>query len=51
MARAPRIEYPDAFYHVPCRGSEQKLIFRDDQDWPGTTLFESRASDRGSFSG
>ena len=32
MARALRIEYPGAFYHVTCRGNARKSIFRDDQD-------------------
>ena len=32
MARPLRIFYPNAFYHVTCRGNERKNIFRDDQD-------------------
>ncbi|MFH1350702.1 MAG: transposase [Pseudomonadota bacterium] len=32
MARALRIEYPDAWYHVTCRGNERKTIFKDDAD-------------------
>ncbi len=32
MARPLRIEYPGAWYHVTCRGNEQKNIFRDDAD-------------------
>ena len=32
MARAWRIEYDGAFYHVLSRGNEQQDIFRDDQD-------------------
>ena len=32
MARAWRIEYDDALYHVLSRGNEQQDIFRDDQD-------------------
>jgi REP element-mobilizing transposase RayT len=32
MARPLRIDYPDAYYHVTCRGNERKDIFRDDQD-------------------
>ncbi len=39
MARALRIEYPGAFYHVTCRGNEQKPIFRDDHD---RTIFLNR---------
>lgn len=32
MARPLRIQYPDAVYHVTCRGNEQKDIFQDDVD-------------------
>ncbi len=32
MARALRIQYPGAFYHVTCRGNAQKAIFDDDSD-------------------
>lgn len=32
MARALRIQYPDAFYHVFSRGVEKREIFADDQD-------------------
>jgi REP element-mobilizing transposase RayT len=32
MARALRVQYPNAVYHVTCRGNEQKPIFRDDGD-------------------
>ncbi|MBI4699225.1 MAG: transposase [Nitrospirae bacterium] len=32
MARPLRIQYPDAFYHVTCRGNERQNIFRDDED-------------------
>jgi REP element-mobilizing transposase RayT len=32
MARALRIQYPGAFYHVTCRGNERKGIFLDKQD-------------------
>jgi len=32
MARALRISYPHAFYHVTCRGNERREIFKDDQD-------------------
>ncbi len=32
MARALRIEYPGAFYHVTCRGNEQRRIFIDPDD-------------------
>ncbi len=32
MARKPRIEYPDAFYHVICRGNQRQVIFRSDGD-------------------
>jgi len=32
MARPLRIEYPEAWYHVTCRGNEKRNIFRDDGD-------------------
>ena len=32
MARPLRIEYPEAWYHVTCRGNEKRNIFRDDAD-------------------
>jgi REP-associated tyrosine transposase len=32
MVRPLRIDYPNAFYHVTCRGNERKNIFRDDRD-------------------
>ncbi len=32
MARALRIEYPDAVYHVTSRGNVRNKIFADDQD-------------------
>lgn len=32
MARPLRIQYPDAVYHVTCRGNERQDIFRDDAD-------------------
>ncbi|MFH0803490.1 MAG: hypothetical protein V2A78_14040 [bacterium] len=32
MARALRIQYEGAFYHVTCRGNERREIFKDDHD-------------------
>ena len=32
MARALRIQYPGAHYHVTCRGNEQRAVFEDAQD-------------------
>ena len=32
MARALRIEYPDAVYHITSRGNARNEIFADDQD-------------------
>ena len=32
MVRPFRIEYPNAWYHVTCRGIERSNIFRDDND-------------------
>ena len=32
MARPQRIQYPDAVYHVTCRGNEKRNIYREDTD-------------------
>jgi len=32
MARPLRIQYPDAVYHITCRGNERQVIFKDDAD-------------------
>ncbi|MFH0994539.1 MAG: transposase [Pseudomonadota bacterium] len=32
MARALRIQYPGACYHITCRGNEQRDIFQDSED-------------------
>jgi len=32
MSRPLRIQYPDAYYHVTCRGNEQRAIFRNPED-------------------
>ena len=32
MSRPLRIQYPDAYYHVTCRGNEQRAIFRSPED-------------------
>jgi hypothetical protein len=32
MARALRIQFPGAFYHITCRGIERRHIFLDDKD-------------------
>jgi putative transposase len=32
MARPLRIQYPNAVYHVTCRGNERQGIFKDDED-------------------
>jgi len=32
MARALRIQYSGAYYHVTCRGNERQDIYKDDQD-------------------
>ena len=32
MARPLRIQYPNAYYHVTCRGNERRSIFADDKD-------------------
>jgi len=33
MARALRIEYPGAVYHITARGNEKKNIFVDEKDY------------------
>ena len=32
MARAPRIDFPDAVYHVTSRGNGRDVIFWSDDD-------------------
>ena len=32
MARALRIQYPGAYYHVTCRGNERREIYKDAED-------------------
>jgi hypothetical protein len=32
MARPLRIAYPNAYYHVTCRGNDRRDIYKDDQD-------------------
>ncbi|MCP4717194.1 MAG: hypothetical protein GY868_18890, partial [Deltaproteobacteria bacterium] len=32
MARALRIQYPGAYYHVSCRGNERRGIYKDAED-------------------
>jgi len=32
MSRPLRIQYPDAYYHVTCRGNEQRAIFLNSED-------------------
>jgi REP element-mobilizing transposase RayT len=32
MTRPLRIQYPDAFYHVTCRGNERREMFRNEDD-------------------
>jgi REP-associated tyrosine transposase len=32
MARPLRIAYPNAYYHVTCRGNDRRAIFKDDGD-------------------
>ena len=39
MARALRIQYPGACYHVTCRGNERRDIFQDSED---KKLFKSK---------
>ena len=32
MARKPRIEFPEATYHIMCRGNQRRLVFLGDED-------------------
>ena len=32
MSRAPRIQFPGAYYHITSRGNEGRDIYKDDQD-------------------
>src|SRR5882724_8554912 len=48
MARPLRILYPNAFYHVTCRGNDRRVIFRDDDD--RTRFLERLRSAREIFS-
>ena len=32
MSRPLRIEYPNAVYHITCRGNERQIIFKDNAD-------------------
>jgi putative transposase len=45
MSRPLRIQYPDAYYHVTCRGNEQKEIFRDLEDRKEFLLLLARSLD------
>jgi REP element-mobilizing transposase RayT len=42
MARALRIQYPGAFYHITCRGNERRAIFNNPLD---TKVFLEKLSD------
>ncbi len=48
MARPLRILYPNAFYHVTCRGNDRRVIFRDNHD--RTRFLERLRSAREIFS-
>jgi len=32
MARKPRIEYPEAFFHIIVKGNNRQAIFHDEED-------------------
>jgi putative transposase len=43
MSRPLRIQYPGAYYHVTCRGNEQREIFRNPDDRKGFLRLLSRS--------
>lgn len=45
MSRPLRIQYPDAYYHVTCRGNERKKIFRNHEDHKEFLRLLSRSLD------
>ncbi|MEN6373224.1 MAG: transposase [Smithella sp.] len=45
MSRPLRIQYPDAYYHVTCRGNEQRKIFRDAEDMNGFLRLLARSAE------
>lgn len=45
MSRPLRIQYPDAYYHVTCRGNEGKVIFRNTEDRKGFFRLLARSVD------
>lgn len=49
MARAPRICFDGALYHVTCRGDNREPIFLDDQDYQQYLLFLRRYKDQFGF--
>jgi hypothetical protein len=44
-ARPLRIQYPDAYYHVTCRGNERREIFRNPEDREDFFRFLARSLD------
>lgn len=46
MARKPRIQYEDAFYHAYHRGNRKELIFHNDADYHRFQQFLFEAADR-----
>lgn len=46
MARALRIEFPGAFYHVTSRGNERKAVFRNSRDKEKFLSYLESAHDR-----
>lgn len=45
MSRPLRIQYPGAYYHVTCRGNEQRKIFRDAEDMNEFLRLLARSAD------
>jgi len=46
MARKPRIEYENAFYHVICRGNNRQKIYLDKEDYKTFLKYLKETKDR-----
>ena len=49
MARAPRLEFPGAIYHVTARGNERRALFLDDTDRHGYVALLAECRERFRF--
>ena len=46
MARALRIEYEEAFYHITARGNERKRVFYSKADYEKFKDYLAKAQDK-----